>query len=113
MVQGLIKLNNPDYVLQPWHGTLLFYAMILISLCFNTFLVNHLPKIEGLILIIHVGGFFGVLIPLVYLAPHSSASIVFKQFENGGFWPTQGLAVCVGLLSGVYSFLGQHIPVDL
>ena len=106
MIQGLIKLNNPDYTLKSWHGTLLFYAVILVSLFFNTYLVNHLPKIEGLILIIHVGGFFGILIPLVYLAPHGSASSVFRQFENGGLWPTQGLAVCIGVLSGVYSFLG-------
>lgn len=113
MIQGLIKLNNPDYVLHSWHGTLLFYALILLALIFNTYLVKLLPKIEGLVLILHIGGFFGVLIPMVYYAPHGNASAVFKQFENGGLWPTQGLAVCVGILTSVYSFLGQHISVGL
>lgn len=109
MIQGLIVLNNPDYTPARWQGTLLFYAMIIFSLFFNTYLVIYLPKIEGLILIIHIGGFFGVLIPLVYLAPHSSASVVFTQFENGGAWPTQGLSFFVGIVTGVYSFLGQRI----
>ena len=99
-------LNNPTYVPQRWQGTLLFYAVILISLFFNTFLVKVLPKIEGLILIIHIGGFFGVLIPLVAMAPHGSASEVFGQLENDGGWSTQGLSFFVGIVTGVYSFLG-------
>lgn len=107
MIQGLIVLNNPTYVPQRWQGTLLFYAVILVSLFFNTFLVKYLPKIESLILIIHIGGFFGVLIPLVCTAPYGSASEVFGQFENSGGWSTQGLSFFVGIVTGVYSFLGQ------
>ncbi|KAL8662431.1 MAG: hypothetical protein Q9202_004752 [Teloschistes flavicans] len=105
-IQGLITLNNPSYEPQRWQGTLLFYAVILMSLLFNTYLVRYLPKIEGLVLIIHIAGFFGVLIPLVYMAPHGSASDVFTRFVNGGGWSSQGLSFFVGLVSGVYSFLG-------
>lgn len=108
MIQGLIVLNNPTYVPQRWQGTLLFYAVILVGLFFNTLLVKFLPKVEGLILIIHIGGFFAVLIPLVYTVPHGSASDVFRQFENGGGWSTQGLSFFVGIVTGVYSFLGQY-----
>ena len=106
MIQGLIVLNNPTYEPQRWQGTLLFYAMILVSVIFNTWLVRYLPKIEGLVLIIHIAGFFGVLIPLVYLAPHGSTKDVFTQFVNGGEWPTQGLSFFIGIVTGVYSFLG-------
>lgn len=107
MIQGLIVLNNPSYVPQRWQATFLFYAVIVFGLLFNTFLVKFLPKIEGLVLIIHVGGFFGVLIPLVCTAPHGSASEVFGQFANSGGWSTQGLSFFVGIVTGVYSFLGQ------
>ena len=107
MIQGLIVLNNPGYEPQKWQGTLLFYAMILVSVIFNTWLVRYLPKIEGCVLIIHVAGFFGVLIPLVYMAPHGSSKDVFTQFVNGGGWSTQGLSFFVGIVTGVYSFLGQ------
>ena len=113
MIQGLVVLNNPSYVPQRWQGTLLFYAVILFGLFFNTFLVKHLPKIESLILIIHVCGFFGILIPLVYLAPHGRASDVFGQFENGGGWSTQGLSFFVGIVTGVYSFLGLCYQTSL
>ena len=110
MIQGLIVLNDPTYVPQRWQGTLLFYAVVLFGLFFNTFLVKLLPKLEGLILIIHVGGFFGVLIPLVCTAPHGSVSEVFGDFENGGGWSTQGLSFFVGIVTGVYSFLSQCCP---
>ena len=113
MIQGLIVLNNPTYVPQRWEGTLLLYAVIMFGLIFNTLLVKVLPKIENLILIIHIGGFFGVLIPLVYTAPHGSASEVFRNFENGGGWSTQGLSFFVGIVTGVYSFLGQCYPKSL
>lgn len=106
MIQGLIVLNNQDYQPQRWQGTLLFYAVMLVGLIFNTYLVRYLPQIEGLILIIHIGGFLAVLIPLVYLAPHSNATEVFTRFENGGKWSSQGLSFFVGLVTGVYSFLG-------
>lgn len=106
MIQGLIVLNNPDYEPQRWQSTLLFYAVILVGLLFNTLFVKVLPQVEGLILVIHIGGFFAVLIPLVYLAPHSSAKDVFTRFENGGEWSSEGLSFFVGLVTGVYSFLG-------
>lgn len=106
MIQGLIVLNNPDYVPERWQGTLLFYAVIAAALIFNTYLVKYLPKIEGLILIIHIVGFFGILIPLVYMAPHGSAADVFTTFGNAGGWSSNGLAFFVGLVTGVYSFLG-------
>ena len=111
MLQGIIVLNRPSYEPQRWQGTLLFYAVMLFGVIFNTFLVKFLPKVEGLILIIHIAGFFGILIPLVHLAPHGSASDVFTQFSNGGEWSTQGLSFCIGIVTGVYAFLGQlNIP---
>ena len=106
MIQGLIVLNNGGYQPQRWEGTLLFYAVLLTGLLFNTYLVKYLPQIEGLILIIHIGGFLAVLIPLVYLAPHGNATDVFTRFENGGEWSSQGLSFFVGFVTGVYSFLG-------
>ena len=53
MVQGLLILSYPDYAPQQWHGTLLFWAAIIVSVFFNTVVSGMLPKIEGLILILH------------------------------------------------------------
>lgn len=107
LIQGLIVLNHPGYVFERWHGTLLFWAVLLVAIFVNTIISSLLPKIEGLILILHVLGFFAILIPLVYMAPHGSASDVFTLFLNEGGWSTQGLSFFVGLVGSVFSFLGE------
>lgn len=106
LIQGLIILNHPEYVFERWHGTMLFWATLLVAIFVNTVVSSMLPKIEGMILILHVLGFFAVLIPLVYMGPHGSASDVFTLFLNEGGWSTQGLSFFVGLLGSVFSFLG-------
>ena len=107
IIQGLIVLNDPTYSPQNWQGTLLFWAAIFFAVAFNTVVSSALPQIEGLILVIHVLGFFAILIPLVYLAPHGSASEVFTLFLNAGNWPSQGLSFFVGLIGLVFSLLGM------
>ena len=106
LIQGMIVLNNPAYVYERWQGTLLFFALTILAVFINTYISSHLAKLEGLILVVHVLGFFAVIIPLVYLAPQSSASDVFKTFLNEGGWSTQALAFFIGLNTSVYAFAG-------
>ncbi|KAL8994782.1 MAG: hypothetical protein Q9169_005344 [Polycauliona sp. 2 TL-2023] len=92
-VVALIALNNPEYVPELWHGTLLFWGFILIAVFINTVTSRALPKIEVAILVLHVVGFFAFMIPIVHLAPQkASAHDVFTQFTNGGGWSSQGLS---------------------
>lgn len=107
LVQGLLILNYPGYDYQRWHGTLLFYAVLGISLFVNTYLGRLLPQIESMVLFFHVLGFFGILIPLVYLAPHQPANEVFTTFLNLGNWDTTALSFFVGLLTAMNSFPGE------
>lgn len=109
MIQGLLVLNYEKYVFQRWHGTLLFYAIIALSLFVNTVLARLLPKIESVVLFIHVIGFFCILIPLVYLAPHGSARDVFATFNNGGGWGTDGLSFFIGLSTSMFAFIGTWL----
>ena len=66
---------------------------------------------EGLVLVLHLFGFFAILIPLWVLAPRSDASTVFTEFTNGGNWPTIGLACLVGMLSPVFALLGTDAAI--
>lgn len=66
-IEALIQLNDPKYVPQRWEGTLLFWACVIIAVLVNTVLGQLLPAIETFMLIIHVLGFFAILIPLVYV----------------------------------------------
>ena len=107
MIQGLLVLNYPDYILERWHGTLLMWAILLVVVFVNTIAAKLLPKIEGAILAIHVVGFFAILIPLVKLAPHGSPSVVFTQFVNSGGYSSNGLAFFIGLISTNLPFIGM------
>jgi choline transport protein len=107
MIQALAILNYPNYNPTRWQGTLIFYGVIAFIVFINTYLARWLPKIEGMILTLHIVGFFAILIPLVYLAPHGSAQDVFATFINGGGWNTNGLSFFVGLITSVFSFLGR------
>lgn len=110
ILQGLIILDNDSYEPHPWHGTLLCWAVLAVAVFINTVVSGLLPMIEGCILIVHVLGFFAVLIPLVYLSPHGSASSVFQRVLNEGGWPTQGLSFCVGFIGNVATFVGRTPP---
>lgn len=111
-IQGLIVLTT-NYQITPWHGTMLFWATIVFAVFINTVVSSALPKFEGLILVFHIIGFFAILIPLVVLGPHDSASNVFTTFSNGGNWPTQGLSFFVGLLGNVFAFFGADGAIHM
>ena len=103
-IQGLLVLNYPSYDFQQWHGTLLYYAIVAMALFVKTYLGRLLPKIEAMVLIVHVVGFFGILIPLVYFAPHGSTRDVFANFQNSGGWSTTGLSFFIGLTTSMLTF---------
>ena len=107
-LQGIIQLLDSSYVPQLWHGTLLLYGVLAVALMATTVLGPALPKIESAMFVIYIIGFFAVLIPLVWLAPHGNAKDVFGTFVNGGNWPTQGLSFCVGLSGNAFAFLGTY-----
>lgn len=113
LIQGLIVENHSDYSFQRWHGTLLTWAAVLLAVIFNTVLSPALPKVEGMVLVLHILGFFAILIPLVYLAPHSAPSEVFTVFLNSGGWRSQGLSFFIGLIGNATAFLGTDGAIHM
>ena len=77
-IEAVIQLNNPNYVPQRWEGTLLFWATVLVAVLINTVVGQLLPPIEALMLVVHVLGFFAILIPLVYVRFLSHPLIVSR-----------------------------------
>ena len=48
MIQALLILNYPStYVYHRWHGTLIYWAIILLGIVVNTVFAKWLPKLEG------------------------------------------------------------------
>ena len=112
-VQGMIALNDSSYVAEPWHGTLMIIAVVTIAIVFNTFFARKLPLVEGLVLILHVFGFFAVLIPLWVFSPRQPAKAVFTEFTNAYGWGSQGLACLVGITGPMYALLGPDSAVHM
>ncbi|KAL8658749.1 MAG: hypothetical protein Q9202_007450 [Teloschistes flavicans] len=114
MILALATLNHADYAPELWQGTLVYWAVMAVSIGINTAFSRILPKIESFILGIHLGGFLAILVPLVYLAPEkASTRDVFAVFENGGGWPTTTLSVFVGLLGSVFATYGTDCAVHM
>ncbi|KAK5055085.1 hypothetical protein LTR84_012833 [Exophiala bonariae] len=105
-IQGLAVLNHPEYVPQRWHGTFIYWAILLVAYLVNTIGIKFMPLIENGVLLFHVLTFLAVLIPLVVLSPHKSAEYVFTSFENNSGWESNGVAWCLGLLSATYVLVG-------
>ncbi|KAE8312246.1 amino acid permease-domain-containing protein [Aspergillus transmontanensis] len=114
MLVGVIAINYPDsYTYEPWHVTLLVIAVAVVALVFNTFLAQKLPLIEGVILIVHCFGFFGILIPLWVLSPSVPPSEVFGSIEDRGDWGSNGLSCLVGLVGPIYALIGPDSAVHM
>jgi amino acid transporter len=126
LIQALIVLHNLNsaaaedptqppsfYTPQGWQNTLLLWAAVLLALTVNTVLAKHLPKIEGFILYVHIFGFFAILVPLLYLSERVPSKVVFTTFNNGGEWPSTGVAFLVGMITNVGSLLGSDGAVHM
>ncbi|KAI1173213.1 putative GABA permease [Nemania sp. FL0916] len=112
-LQGIVALTQSTYSPQPWHTVLILWAAMLFAAFMNSTSSRILAKFEGIVLIFHLLGFFGVLIPMVYLAPHNSASAVFTTFTNTGGWSSQALSFFVGFPNLASTIIGADCAVHM
>lgn len=113
IIQGLIAFNNASYEPQPFHATLLSIAVIVFAIVFNTVLAQRLPMLEGIIVVLHVLGFFAIVIPLWIMAPRTKPEIALLEFTNNGGWSTTGLAAMVGLNGPLSVLIGYDCSVHM
>jgi choline transport protein len=113
IIQGLLVLNYPNYVLKQWQGTLLTWAVIVVNVFINVVIPGVLPKFEILIMVLHVLGFFAIMVTLLKTADIGTNASVWLTALNTGGWPTQGLSFCVGFLGNVATFVGADASVHM
>lgn len=113
MIQGAAILGNSLYDSLPWHGTLIIWATLLCALLVNLVGGRLLPRIETVLLVVHVLGFFGIMITLTYMSDHKSKEEVFLQFKNNGGFNSQGLSWFVGMTSCAFGFAGGDAAVHV
>lgn len=67
MILALAQLNHPGYTPALWQGTMVYWGVMSVAILINTTTSKMLPKLESFILVLHILGFFAILIPLVYV----------------------------------------------
>jgi amino acid transporter len=107
IIQGLISVRNPEYIPEPWQGTLFVYAMVVVIYIFNVYAASWMPRIQNVLLILHIVCWVIVVVVLWAMAPHQSAHAVFLEFNNGGGWPTIGVSLMIGQISAIYGSLSR------
>ncbi|KAL8969243.1 MAG: hypothetical protein Q9183_002093 [Haloplaca sp. 2 TL-2023] len=113
VIQGLVILNNPSYIPERWHGTLMVWAITAFCVIVNTAAVKKLPGLQVAVSLIHILGLFAVVIPLWVLSPRASGREALLTYTNGGGWPTTGLSAIISLLSPVGSLTGFNYAVHM
>lgn len=113
VLQGIVILGQPQYEAKSWHTVLIAWAISIFAVLVNSTTGRALARFEGIVLVLHLAGFFGVIIPLVYLAPHNEPSAVFSTFLNEGGWSSQALSFLVGFPSGASTLIGADCAVHM
>lgn len=102
-------LNNPGYVPQQWHGTLIMWAIVIFSGLVNVYGIKIIPALQMLGGIMHITFFIAIVVPLVLLARRSTSAFVFTELVTSDEgWQSDGVAWCLGMLTVTYCFLGEQ-----
>lgn len=115
LIQNIVLLTHPGYQenMKNWHGTLLLWAVLFLIYIINTALPTLFVKFEGYAFILHILGFFAVLLPLVFLSEKTPSKDVWDNFLNLGDWQSQGLSFCIGIVGTVFAFVGADAAVHV
>ena len=112
-VQACINVTMPDYAFTSWQITLIMWAVLVLTILFNTYGAPFLPQLETLSLIGHIVGFFIVLIPLWVLCDKNSASDVFLTFKDRSGWDNMGAAYLTSQIYIMWCCFGSDSIVHL
>lgn len=112
-IQALLVLNYPDYVYEAWHGTLLTVAVSSFALLFNTVLARELPLAEGIVLVMHIFSWLGIVVALWVVSPMADAKTVFTTFQDNGDWGNIGASTIIGITACMLPLIGADAAVHI
>ncbi|KAF2768363.1 amino acid transporter [Teratosphaeria nubilosa] len=110
-LQAIIVISDETYVSHTWHTALLTWGVLFVAIFANTIAFRKLPLIEGIIMFLHIFGFFAFVVVLWVMAPRSDTSVL-ATFEDNG-WGSTGLACLVGINAAVGDIIGADSSVHL
>ncbi|KAJ4146006.1 hypothetical protein LMH87_004836 [Akanthomyces muscarius] len=106
LIQGIIGLNDPNYVAKNWHGSLLVIAVACATVLANVFGSKIIPHTQNAIFALSLMAFVAFLVPIWVNAPLAESRDVWAGWEDKGDWVNLGLSVMVGQLPAIAAFQG-------
>lgn len=76
--------------------------MIAVIYFFNVYASSWMPRIQNVLLALHLMTWVVIVTVLFCLAPRNSPKAVFTKFFNGGGWPSIGICLMIGQISAIY-----------
>lgn len=114
VITGLTIFNNPDYVPQRWHSTLIMWAITIFPFLGNFWFRKLLSPLEAVGAICHVVFFIISIITLVVLAQRSTVDYVFKTLTHDvSGWTNPVVAWGLGLLTVTYPLTGKQSFIEI
>jgi choline transport protein len=111
--QAVIALADSSYIIKSWQAALLTIAVTSFAIAINTYFMRKLPMIEGLFMVLHVAGFFIVVVILWVMGSRGDPKEVLTHFEDNAGWGNVGLACLIGLLGPVITLIGADSSCHL
>lgn len=108
VIISLASFNNPDYLPERWHSTLIMWALTLCPFIGNFWLPRFINILETTGAICHVVFFFASIATLAAKAEKSSVQYVFNTLTHDtSGWQNPTVAWGLGLLTVTYPLTGE------
>lgn len=109
LIDTLIQFNNESYVSERWHGTMIYWAIVLLAMSICLYGNRMIPLIQNLTLILHISFFVIIVVVICAVSPSQhTAAFVFTESFNLSGWSSNGIAWCIGMLSSCYVLIGKR-----
>ena len=106
MLQSLIVVNNPSYVPERWHLTLIIFALVIFQGLMNVYTFWIIPWIELMAGILHILMFVIFVAVLTSLSSRHKSDWVFFDRETQSGWDNSYVSWNLGLLTPTWGFVG-------
>ncbi|KAK7911125.1 GABA permease [Apiospora marii] len=112
VLEGIIELNYPDYVVEGWRTTLISLATLAVITLVNLFAFRAVPWFDLFSGVLNILLFVAFMIIFLVMAPKNSGDI-FRQTNVASGWDNYYAASQIGSLSNVWLFIGFEAVIHM
>lgn len=110
LLMAAVSIGNPDFSPELWQTSLLAMLIGVLVTSLNIWCSKRLPVIENFFVFLHIACFVVVMVTLGVTSQKTPARQVFLEVtDNGGNYPTLGLAVMVGQVAAMWNVCGTWL----